>query len=96
LDGALAEFERCVKEHHCTPWKQELFCRFIKVEDTERLQKIMDLSTNLHGEVNSMYDLVFAFIQCGKVRQAKKILEVSLEAICSNLLISESRHSKVL
>lgn len=76
MDGALTEFERCVKEFNTTPWKQELFCRFIKAEDTDRLQRVMDLSTNLHGEVNSMYDLVFAFIQCGKVRQAKKILEV--------------------
>jgi leucine-rich PPR motif-containing protein len=65
-----------VKEHHTTPWKQELFCRFIKLEDTDRLQRIIDLSTTLHGEVNTMYDLVFAFIQCGKLRQAKKILEV--------------------
>ena len=36
----------------------------------------MDLSIPVHGEMNSLYDLVFAFIECGKVRQAKKVLEV--------------------
>lgn len=76
MDGALTEFERCVNEFNTTPLKQELFCRFIKAEDPERLQKVLDLSTKQHGEVNSLYDLVFAFLECGKVRQAKKILEV--------------------
>ena len=76
MDAALAEFERCVNEFNATPFKQELFCRFIKNEDPDRLQKVLDLSTKQHGEVNSLYDLVFAFLECGKVRQAKKILEV--------------------
>jgi leucine-rich PPR motif-containing protein len=76
LEGALNEFEACVNEFSVTPWKRELFCRFIKAEDAERLQRVMDLSTKLHGEVNSLYDLVFAFLECGKIRQAKKILEV--------------------
>ncbi|ODN04280.1 Leucine-rich PPR motif-containing protein, mitochondrial [Orchesella cincta] len=75
LPSALQEFERCVQEYRVTPWKQELFCRYIKLEDADNLQKVMDLSTSIHGEVNSMYDLVFAFIDCGKVRQARKILE---------------------
>ncbi|CAL8088007.1 unnamed protein product [Orchesella dallaii] len=75
LPNALQEFDRCVREYRVTPWKQELFCRFIKLEDADNLQKVMDLSTSIHGEVNSMYDLVFAFIDCGKVRQARKILE---------------------
>lgn len=81
LTGALAEFERCVEQYRVTPWKQELFTRFIKLEDADRLQKVMDMSTNIHGEVNSMYDLVFAFIDCGKLRQARKILEVIMSII---------------
>jgi len=49
---------------------------FIKTEDAENLQKVLDLSTNLHGEINSLFDLSFAMIQSGKLRQAKKIFEV--------------------
>ena len=30
---------------------------------------------SVHGEANSLYDLAFAFIEGGKVRQARKILE---------------------
>lgn len=48
----------------------------IEKEDAVRLQRIMDLSTEVHGEINSLYDLVFAFLDCGRSRQAKKILEV--------------------
>ena len=78
LDGALREFETCAEKYKVTPWKQELFIRFIKSEDAERLQKVLDLSTSVHGEVNSLYDLVFAFVECGKIRQAKKILDVRI------------------
>ncbi|XP_050704824.1 leucine-rich PPR motif-containing protein, mitochondrial-like [Eriocheir sinensis] len=55
--------------------KQELITRCINVEDGERLQKIMDLSIQVHGELNSLYDMVFAFIECGKVHQARKLVE---------------------
>ncbi|KAG0727541.1 Leucine-rich PPR motif-containing protein, mitochondrial [Chionoecetes opilio] len=40
------------------------------------LQKIMDLSIQVHGELNSLYDMVFAFVECGKVHQARKLVEV--------------------
>ena len=65
-----------MNEYNVTPWKSELFCRFIKNDDADRLQRVLDLSTKQHGEINSLYDLVFAFLECGKVRQAKKIVEV--------------------
>ena len=41
LEGALAEFERCVTEYKATPWKSELFIRFIKSEDADRLQRVL-------------------------------------------------------
>ncbi|CAG7705630.1 unnamed protein product, partial [Allacma fusca] len=75
LEGAMTAFERCVNEYRATPWKMELLYRFIKAEDAERLQKVLDLSKRLHGKVNSLCDLVFAFLECGKIRQAKKILD---------------------
>ncbi|KAK9870349.1 hypothetical protein WA026_006434 [Henosepilachna vigintioctopunctata] len=75
LDKALDKFEECVTVYKATPWKNELTCRLIQAEDAEKLQKLTDLSTLVHGEINSLYDLVFAFIECGRVRQARKILE---------------------
>lgn len=75
IDLALQKFEWCVNQFKATPWKNELACQLINSEDAEKLQKLTDLSTSVHGEINSLYDLVFAFVECGRVRQARKILE---------------------
>lgn len=37
-----------------------------------------DLSTEIHGESNFLVDLVLSFIKCGRLRQARKILEAIL------------------
>lgn len=75
LDKALEVFADCCTRYRATPFKYDLACRLIQKEDAENLQKITDLSTIVHGEINSLYDLVFAFIECGRMRQARKILE---------------------
>ncbi|CAG9859713.1 unnamed protein product [Phyllotreta striolata] len=75
IDSALEKFEWSVTEHKATPWKNDLACKLIQAEDAEKLQKLTDLSTSVHGEANSLYDLVFAFVECGRIRQARKILE---------------------
>ncbi|KAK5643251.1 hypothetical protein RI129_007096 [Pyrocoelia pectoralis] len=75
LDKALEKFEWCCNQFRATPWKNELACQLIQIEDAEKLQKLTDLSTAVHGEINSLYDLVFAFVECGRIRQARKILE---------------------
>ncbi|EFA01919.1 leucine-rich PPR motif-containing protein, mitochondrial [Tribolium castaneum] len=75
IDKAMEKFEWCVNQFRATPWKNELACQLIQKEDAEKLQKLTDLSTSIHGEINSLYDLVFAFVECGRVRQARKILE---------------------
>lgn len=94
LPAAMDAFEKVCKDYNITAVKHELTLACIKLEDTEKLQKIMDLSISVHGEMNSLYDLVFAFIECGKVRQARKILETPglrarhqrLENRCKRLL----------
>lgn len=58
--------------------KSTLATKFIEAEDAQRLQQLMDTSIKVHGEMNSLYDLVFAFLSCGRVRQARKVLEVWL------------------
>lgn len=75
ISKAIDAFEKICEEYKATPWKNELARRLIQTEDAANLQKITDLSTNIHGEINSLYDLVFAFVECGRVRQARKILE---------------------
>jgi hypothetical protein len=72
----LEKFKWCCEQHHCTPWKNEITRRLIESKDAAGLQRLTDLSTQVHGEVNSLYDLVFAFVECGRIKQARKILEV--------------------
>ncbi|XP_054742086.1 leucine-rich PPR motif-containing protein, mitochondrial [Anastrepha obliqua] len=75
IPKAVEAFEQICEKYKCTPWKNDLACRLIEMEDAANLQKLTDLSTNIHGEVNSLYDLVFSFVECGRIRQARKILE---------------------
>lgn len=75
MKEAIDKFEEICLKHRSTPWKNELACKLIQSEDASSLQRITDLSTDIHGEVNSLYDLVFSFIECGRIRQARKILE---------------------
>jgi leucine-rich PPR motif-containing protein, mitochondrial len=75
LTAAVNAFEAICQKHRSTPWKNELACRLIQAEDAGNLQRLTDLSTDIHGEVNSLYDLVFSFVECGRIRQARKILE---------------------
>ncbi|CAO1333276.1 unnamed protein product [Diamesa serratosioi] len=75
IKAAVDKFEEICQKYKSTPWKNEIACRLIQTEDAQNLQRITDLSTEIHGEVNSLYDLVFSFVECGRVRQARKILE---------------------
>lgn len=75
MKAAVDKFEEICTKYRATPWKNELSCKLIQAEDAANLQRITDLSTDVHGEVNSLYDLVFSFIECGRIRQARKILE---------------------
>ena len=68
-------FEAMSNKYFLTPMKNELCKKLIEIEDANNLQKVTDISTAVHGEVNSLYDLTFSFIECGRVRQARKILE---------------------
>ncbi|CAH2076864.1 unnamed protein product, partial [Iphiclides podalirius] len=75
IESALQQFENCCKQYRSTPWKGELMKSLILKEDATKLQWLADLSTQIHGEVNILHDLVLAFIECGRLRQARRILE---------------------
>ncbi|XP_075974101.1 bicoid stability factor [Anticarsia gemmatalis] len=75
IPSALKEFERFCTRYRSTPWKGELMKALIMQEDAARLQWLADLSTQIHGEVNILHDLVLAFVECGRLRQARRILE---------------------
>lgn len=76
VESAMKTFEQLAESHKITPLKSKLMSKFIETEDTQRLQKLMDISIKTYGELNSLYDLVFSLLDNGRVRQAKKVLEV--------------------
>lgn len=78
VDSALNTFINFVEKYRITPLKSALTAKLIELEDAQRLQQVMDASIKVHGEMNSLYDLVFSFLECGRVRQAKKVLEVTV------------------
>lgn len=75
LAGAIEKFEHICNTYNFTPLKNELTKRLIKNEDTAALQRVTDLSTAIHGEVNSLIDLMECFLEVGRTQQARRILE---------------------
>ncbi|XP_043224122.1 leucine-rich PPR motif-containing protein, mitochondrial-like [Amphibalanus amphitrite] len=88
--GAMDEMERIHKEYRQLPWRSQMMAQLIKEENTDQLQRLLDLSMETYGEMDALYDLAFSFIECGKMRQAKKVLDTPglrarshrLEQIC--------------
>ena len=76
MQGALDEFTRLSEKYAATPMKSALIVKLIETENAAGLQQVMNASFKVHGEMNSLYDLIFNFIECGRIRQAKKVLEV--------------------
>ncbi|XP_012266542.2 leucine-rich PPR motif-containing protein, mitochondrial isoform X2 [Athalia rosae] len=77
FDAALNAMEKICEKYRCTPMKNELAKKLIETENAAALQRLTDISSQVHGEINSLYDLVQSFIECNFLRQAKKILEIS-------------------
>ena len=73
--AALKVFSDALEKYQVTPWKGELMRRLIETEDTGSLQLVMNASIKVHGETNSLYDLAFAFVECGRTKQAQKIFD---------------------
>jgi len=86
VESAMKTFEQLAEVHKATPLKSKLMSKFIETEDTQRLQKLMDISIKTYGELNSLYDLVFSLLDNGRVRQAKKVLEVLTTVVKFHLL----------
>lgn len=73
LDTTLNLFIRIIKQFRMSPLRQVIVCELINRDDTERLEEILKMLSNLHGKDNSYYDMAFAFTICGRTDQAKRI-----------------------
>ncbi|XP_015265641.1 PREDICTED: leucine-rich PPR motif-containing protein, mitochondrial [Gekko japonicus] len=75
LPAAVESLFDCCKKYGHLPRLHDILCRLIEKGDTELLQKVMDFMSQERGEMMMLYDLFFAFLNTGKYKEAKKIIE---------------------
>lgn len=75
LSGALEAAMECQKLYKHLPRIHDIIVGLVDKGDTELLQKAMDFVSQKRGEMTMLYDLFFAFLQTGRYREARKIIE---------------------
>ncbi|XP_078413322.1 leucine-rich PPR motif-containing protein, mitochondrial [Cetorhinus maximus] len=75
LPAALDAIIDCHKKYGQMPRLHDVLCKLIEQGDTDLLQKAMDFVNQKRGEMTMLYDLFFAFLQSGKYKEARKIIE---------------------
>lgn len=73
--GALDAALECYKLYKQLPRIHDITVGLVEKGDTELLQKAMDFVNQERGEMTMLYDLFFAFLQTGRYREARKIME---------------------
>ncbi|XP_067092974.1 leucine-rich PPR motif-containing protein, mitochondrial [Osmerus mordax] len=75
LSGALDAATECQKQYGQLPRIHDIIVALVETGDTEQLQKAMDFVSQERGEMTMLYDLFFGFMQTGRYREARKIIE---------------------
>ncbi|KAF2352885.1 hypothetical protein FHG87_016363 [Trinorchestia longiramus] len=75
LDAAWASVVKCKRNYNIIPFRKGIARELIKREDTNKLQQLVDMSTDLYGEHNSLFDLACFFVDEERVKEAKRVLE---------------------
>ncbi|KAM3606567.1 uncharacterized protein V6R79_018880 [Siganus canaliculatus] len=73
--GALDAAVECQNRYKHLPRIHDIIVGLVENGDTELLQKAMDFVSQKRGEMTMLYDLFFAFLQTGRYREARKIIE---------------------
>ncbi|XP_072292461.1 leucine-rich PPR motif-containing protein, mitochondrial [Eucyclogobius newberryi] len=75
LSGALNAAMECQQRYRHLPRIHDIIVCLVQQGDTELLQKAMDFVSQERGEMTMLYDLFFAFLQTGRYREARKVIE---------------------
>ncbi|XP_072246804.1 leucine-rich PPR motif-containing protein, mitochondrial [Leuresthes tenuis] len=75
VPGALEAALECQKLYNQLPRIHDIIVALVEMGDTDLLQKAMDFVSQERGEMTMLYDLFFAFLQTGRYREARKIME---------------------
>uniref|UniRef100_A0A8C6KJS9 Leucine rich pentatricopeptide repeat containing n=1 Tax=Nothobranchius furzeri TaxID=105023 RepID=A0A8C6KJS9_NOTFU len=75
MAGAFEAALECQKLYNQLPRIHDIIVALVEKGDTDLLQKVMDFVSQERGEMTMLYDLLFAFLQTGQYREARKIIE---------------------
>uniref|UniRef100_A0A8C0APY5 Leucine rich pentatricopeptide repeat containing n=1 Tax=Buteo japonicus TaxID=224669 RepID=A0A8C0APY5_9AVES len=86
MPAALEALIKCHKKYGKILQLHNIYCRLIEKGDADLLQKVSDFISREYGDMMALYDLFFAFLQTGKYREARKVIETpGLRAHCGRL-----------
>ncbi|XP_068014960.1 leucine-rich PPR motif-containing protein, mitochondrial isoform X2 [Melanerpes formicivorus] len=75
MSAALEALIDCYKKYGKVLQLHNVYCRLIEKGDADRLQKVSDFISREYGDMMALYDLFFAFLQTGKYKEARKVIE---------------------
>lgn len=74
-EAAVSEFEDLNKTLNLCVKRRSLLCSLIKEQDTVNMQRVIDVTTEKYGEVDSLYQLMEAFLFVGQYPQVRKLMD---------------------
>ncbi|XP_009868744.1 PREDICTED: leucine-rich PPR motif-containing protein, mitochondrial [Apaloderma vittatum] len=75
MPAALEALIDCYKKYGKILQLHNIYCRLIEKGDADLLQKVSDFISREYGDMMALYDLFFAFLQTGKYKEARKVIE---------------------
>ncbi|NXJ00400.1 LPPRC protein, partial [Psophia crepitans] len=75
MPAALEALISCYKKYGKILQLHNIYCRLIEKGDADLLQKVSDFISREYGDMMALYDLFFAFLQTGKYKEARKVIE---------------------
>ncbi|XP_071485647.1 leucine-rich PPR motif-containing protein, mitochondrial-like [Diadema antillarum] len=75
MTGALTCIRDCQAKYNIMPHFQDLLVKLVESGETDQLQAAMDFASQQHGDINMLYDLIFAFCTTAKYKEAMKLIE---------------------
>ncbi|NXE90168.1 LPPRC protein, partial [Menura novaehollandiae] len=75
MPAALESLISCFKKYGKILQLHNIYCRLVEKGDADLLQKVSDFISREYGDMMALYDLFFAFLQTGKYKEARKVIE---------------------
>uniref|UniRef100_A0A8C9N6K7 Leucine rich pentatricopeptide repeat containing n=1 Tax=Serinus canaria TaxID=9135 RepID=A0A8C9N6K7_SERCA len=75
MPAALEALISCYKKYGKILQLHNICCKLVEKGDADLLQKVSDFISREYGDMMALYDLFFAFLQTGKYKEAKKVIE---------------------